>query len=250
MIPLKMKHPTIRLLFDKKKSATKEKKGLIQIEIMYNRTRKYISTGIKVYAGQWKDTKMVNARHDADELNTILNNQLSTVRKYIISLQEKEEPFSFEKLESFLTSKDEKKESFLDFMQDRIQVRTIRESTRKQHFVVYNKLIAFGKITTFSDLTTPLIKEFDDFIRGESDKCQNTINGIHKRLKPYIHEAMELGYIIKNPYDAFKVQAGKARDRKYLTLGELEHIENCVLHGAISNVRDIFVFCCFTNLLQ
>ncbi|KAA6308993.1 hypothetical protein EZS27_039438 [termite gut metagenome] len=99
---------------------------------------------------------MVNARHDADELNTILNNQLSTLRKYIISLQEKEEPFSFEKLGAFLTNKDEKKESFLDFMQDRIQIRTLRESTRKQHFVVYNKLIAFGKITTFSDLTVLL----------------------------------------------------------------------------------------------
>ncbi|KAA6312973.1 hypothetical protein EZS27_036180 [termite gut metagenome] len=121
---------------------------------MYNRTRKYISTGIKVYAGQWKDTKMVIARHDAEELNTILNNQLSTVRKYIISLQEKEESFSFEKLESFLTNKDEKRESFLDFMRDRIMVRTLRESTRKQHFVVYNKLIAFGKITTFSDLSS------------------------------------------------------------------------------------------------
>ncbi|KAA6305941.1 hypothetical protein EZS27_042404, partial [termite gut metagenome] len=67
-----MKYPTIRLLFDKKKLATKEKKGLIQIEILCNRTRKYISTGIKVYAGQWKDAKMVIARHDAEELNTIL----------------------------------------------------------------------------------------------------------------------------------------------------------------------------------
>jgi hypothetical protein len=84
-----------------------------------------------------------------------LNNQISALRKYIISLQEKEEPFSFEKLESFLFNKGEKPESFLDFMRDRIQIRALRKNTRKHHFVVYNKLIAFGKINTFSDLTTP-----------------------------------------------------------------------------------------------
>jgi hypothetical protein len=55
------------LVFDRKKLATKEKKELIQIEILYNRTRKYIDTGIKIYAGQWKNTKMVNARHDVEE---------------------------------------------------------------------------------------------------------------------------------------------------------------------------------------
>ncbi|KAA6326420.1 hypothetical protein EZS27_024475 [termite gut metagenome] len=55
------------MVFDRKKLATKEKKELIQIEILYNRTRKYINAGIKIYAGQWKDTKMVNARHDVEE---------------------------------------------------------------------------------------------------------------------------------------------------------------------------------------
>lgn len=54
-----MKYPTLRVVFDRKHVATKEKKGLIQIEVMYAGKRKWIGTGVKVYSDQWKEKCMV-----------------------------------------------------------------------------------------------------------------------------------------------------------------------------------------------
>ena len=41
-------YPTTRFVFDRKNTATNEKKALIQVEILFQRKKKYISTGVKV----------------------------------------------------------------------------------------------------------------------------------------------------------------------------------------------------------
>lgn len=243
-----MKYPTIRLIFDRKKTATKEKSSLVQIEVMYQRQRKYFSTGVKLYSEQWNEKKMVVARVDCEDLNTILTNMVSKIRKYIMSLQERNEAFSFSSLELYLENEEGNTGSFLEFMYDRIQLRELEDSTRNQHMVVYRKLLDFGKMKTFNDITVPVIKSFDDYIRQESTKCQSTIYSIHKRVKPYVREALELGYIKKDPYDVFKTQAGHSQTRKYLTSAEMDRIEKCKLAGPVSNVRDMFVFCCYTGM--
>lgn len=243
-----MKYPTIRLIFDRKKTATKEKSSLVQIEVMYQRQRKYFSTGVKLYSEQWNEKKMVVARVDCEDLNTILTNMVSKIRKYIMSLQERNEAFSFSSLELYLENEEGNTGSFLEFMYDRIQLRELEDSTRNQHMVVYRKLLDFGKMKTFNDITVPVIKSFDDYIRQESIKCQSTIYSIHKRVKPYVREALELGYVKKDPYDVFKTQAGHSQTRKYLTSAEMDRIEKCKLAGPVSNVRDMFVFCCYTGM--
>ena len=200
-----MKYPTIRLIFDRKKTATKEKSSLVQIEVMYQRQRKYFSTGVKIYSEQWNEKKMVVARVDCEDLNTILSNMVAKIRKYIMGLQERSEAFSFSSLELYLDNENGNTGSFLDFMYDRIQLRELEESTRKQHMVVYRKLLDFDKLKTFNDITLPAIKSFDDYIRQESTKCQSTVYSVHKRVKPYVREALELGYIKKDLYDMFKI---------------------------------------------
>lgn len=52
-----MEYPTLRFVFDRKKVASKDKKGLVQIEVCSQRKRKWIGTGVKVYADQWDDKK-------------------------------------------------------------------------------------------------------------------------------------------------------------------------------------------------
>jgi len=215
---------------------------------LHERQRKYFSTGVKVFAGEWSDKKMVIARVDREELNLIINNMMSRFRKYIILIQEKNEAFDFDDLEAYLNNNVKNKESFIDFLYDRIQLRDLEESTRGQHMVLYRKIVDFGKIKNFSDLTLANIKEFDDFIRLESNKAQSTVHSVHKRLKPYVRDALELEYIKSNPYDFFKVNVGKSKNRKYLTVEELRKIEECPLNGPIANARDMFIFCCYTGL--
>lgn len=52
-----MKYPTMKFVFDRKKVATKTKKGLVQIEVTSEGKRKWIGTPVKVYSDQWNEKR-------------------------------------------------------------------------------------------------------------------------------------------------------------------------------------------------
>ncbi|MEG1564264.1 MAG: phage integrase SAM-like domain-containing protein [Bacteroides sp.] len=219
-----MKYPTLKVVFDRKKLATKEKKGLIQIEVSHDGKRKWIGTGIKVYSDQWKDKCMVCMRADAMELNEQINITVNNIREWINALYKNGDVFSFEKLEKMLSQIDNP-DSFLAFVEERISNRKIEESTKKQHYVMLKVLSDFGIIQNFSDLTLKNIKLWDDFIKSRVNE-QSSVYGYHKRLKVYVNEAMQLDLIKKNPYTGFSIPRGESVSRKYLEASELLKIVN------------------------
>lgn len=242
-----MKYPTVRVVFDRKKLATNQKKGLVQIEITHNGKRKWIGAGVKLYAGQWKDKCMVCMRGDALELNEQINSILNKIRDIINEMFKNGEDFSFEKLDSII-SRINSPDSFLSFVEERISKRSIKDNTRKQHYVMYRALCDFGIIQYFSDVTVKNIKLFDDYIRKDN-LSQSSIYGYHKRLKVYVGEAFELDLIKKNPYASISISRGENKTRKYLYPEELKKVVEISLKDkSIEKVRDCFVFCCYTGL--
>lgn len=83
-----MNIPTTRFVFDRKKTASKTKAALIQIEILFQRRRKFVSTGVKVYKDQWSERSHIVNRFDALELNRRIDELKLTFDKYINSLIE------------------------------------------------------------------------------------------------------------------------------------------------------------------
>lgn len=242
-----MKYPTLKVVFDRKKLATKEKKGLIQIEVMYDGKRKWISTGIKLYAGQWKDKCMVCMRADAMTLNDQINTTVNNIREWTNGLYKNGEVFSFEKFEKMMNQVSSP-DSFILFAETRISERKLKKDTRRQHFTMLRTLQEFGLIQVFSDLTLKNIKLWDDYIKNKVG-AQSTVYGYHKRLKVYVKEAYQLDLIKKNPYEGFVIARGESNSRKYLEPDELAKIEKTEINDeSISNVRDCFVFCCYTGL--
>lgn len=56
-----MNNVSVRLVFDRKHVATKKRQSSVQMEVTYQRKRKYVGTGIKLYSDQWgKDLKVKN----------------------------------------------------------------------------------------------------------------------------------------------------------------------------------------------
>lgn len=219
----------------------------MQIEILSEGKRKWISTGVKVYADQWKDKTHVCNRNDCIEINESLELQFKAIQTWVNELRSKEEPFDFCKLEEFLSDQG-RSDNFLDFMEERISSRLIKPLTRKTHIGCLNTLRKFGVIIHFSDLTLKNIKQFDDFLHNRR-YCQTTVSAYHKRLKVYIREAMVLELIDSNPYDKFKVSRGTSSKRKYLNKEEVLKIERAVIPDeSIAKVRDCFIFCCYTGL--
>jgi len=243
-----MKYPALKFSFDFKNEATDLKDAPVYIEVYYERKRRYVPTGIKLYKKQWNDKKLVIGRSDSAELNLQLDSIMSKIRKLVMQICESGESFTFEKFDVYLKGS-ENAGSFLDFMFEQIQKRDLEESTRKQHLVTYNMLVKFGKIQSFKDLSPTMLKAFDDYIRTDGvDKCQATIFNIHKRLKPYVREAWEKGYIKENPYDKFHVQSGKSAEREFLRIEDIEKLKTKTLDSHMSEIRDLFLFGCYTGM--
>lgn len=243
-----MKYPTMRFVFDRKHVATKNKKGLVQIEVTSEGKRKWIGTSVKLYADQWNEKKkVVNSVHSI-QLNAILDGMMSKLNDFILDLFRNDQQFDFEKLNAFL-EKSNHSDSFIDFVRTRIEDRAdLEESTRKQHRTLLQSLEKFGKINYMDDLTKANITLYDEFLHQQGIS-QPTIYNYHKRLKRYLHEAMKFGLLDADPYIGLHFERGKFEKRKYLTEEELKMIRTCKINmPSIDRVRDLFLFQCYTGL--
>lgn len=248
-----MNMPKIRFIFDRRGKATEEKQALVELEIYFNRTqRKIIPTDVSLYKDQWDSEKFVVNHVHGEELNKSLRIFRLKYERFISGMERDGIKITLDNFnERSGIGRVNKKEqvSFLDFMYDTIIKRNLRESTRRTHLVAWESLKRFGKIDSFDSLIPKNLKLFDDFIRKEDPKRkQTTIHSFHKRLKPYIVEAIKLDYMQSNPYDKFTVERGRCREREPLTQMELGNLREIELSERLDRVRDLFVFCCYTGL--
>lgn len=241
--------PQIKLVFDRRKTASSTTKGTVEIEVTWNRERVRLSSGVSVLKQQWRGNEVVN-HPDADSLNYKIRSLLKTMQERINYMAENNTGFDLAALKKTRKAKVVGgRTDFLDWLEDRIARRPIKESTRKHHRTVLKSLRDFGKIKTFTDVTSRNIKLWDDYIRSlENVNCQASIHGYHKRLRPYIQEAMELQLIDANPYASVKIPRGKSEGIRFLTEEERNRIEELELFGMMDKTRDMFIFSCYTGL--
>lgn len=138
----------------------------------------------------------------------------------------------------------------MDFFEKGYIIRDLKWSTKRAHLIALEALKRSGVIKTFDDITPENIALFDRFIRREDPtRGQTTIHGYHKRIKPYINEALRLGLIEDTPYRVFKDKHGRYKTRQPLTMDELQSIRNIELNDRqLQKVRDQFIFQCYTGL--
>lgn len=246
-----LKLPKVRTVFDRKKKASTVTTGKVEIEITFNRTqRKTLSTGIELYVNQWEDGLVV--RHANSKQ---LNKQITELTKKYegiirIILQEGEE-VTYHTFSAALERKSGKYGTdFIDFCYDIMEKRGLRASTLRAHKCTLETLRDSKIIKTFDDLTSENIKKFDAWLRKQDpDREQPTIYNYHKRLKPYINEAVSLGIIEESPYIRFKAERGKHKPKEALNEEELAAVRSLDLSDeSLSKARDLFVFCCYTGL--
>jgi len=247
-----IKYPLVRVVFDRKKTATKTKAALVQVEVQMNGRKKYLSTGVKVYKDQWSLAHggVVNSM-EAVELNARVTAVKKQVDGYIAERQTKGEVFDFDLFGEWMRRNEgkEKKVSFIDWVEERIETRKdIRETTRKTQRKLVPVLREFGCISGFGDLTRVNIVRFDDFLKSKGNR-QTTVYSYHKFLKHYAADAVMLGLARRNPYFGLKLDKGKSEGERFLTDSELRRIEKAVMPTeSIGKVRDLFLMQCYTGL--
>ena len=243
-----MKYPTVKVVHNRRRTATETKPATVEIEVFSNKRQKRLSTGVSVLPNQWDAVKWVVNHPDSAALNMRIEAMRRPIADYISLLMVKGEEFTFEGLEAVLAKK-KHSGSFLDFVKDRIESRTdIKEVTKKNHKRLQNALEAFKQIQTFDDLTPQKIRLFDEWLHEQS-YVQTTVAAYHKFMKNYIHEAMAAEAISSDPYAGIRIEKGKHKQRKYLTEEDLDRIRAFETEDkSIMRARDLFLFQCFTGL--
>lgn len=247
-----MKKASYKIKFNRRNKLLKDDTAPIEIEVCIDRKQRFIKTGIYVDPEQWdEENKRVTKHPKKAQHNVFIKQMLSDIEKFETDLNFKGQYLTIEKLNSFIKNKKDNTFNFLTFIDSEIEKNTaLRSSTKKQHRMMLNKLKNFAKIKTFTDITYTNIIDFDNWLRSNEEITkQSTIHGYHKRLKVYINKALAADLLQISPYQKFRVKKGNNPERKHLTETELAEIENKQIDIArISQVRDIFLFQCYTGL--
>lgn len=255
-----LSYPISRFVFDRKKISSEKRKGLIQIEVRYEKKRKWISTGIKVFKDQWHDKRYIVNSLDSDELNERLFLCKEKIDSYFNSFMEKGITFSWDDFDTFLKRMDTStsSETFIDYVARRIEERNdIKPSTKANHRKLLTSLDEFGKILYFSDLTKSNVADYYNFLLGKEVIIQGkvqklkltTTSSYMKFLKVYINDAIQHDKLDKNPCNGLKVKRGSAENGRWLSLEELSRIENIEnIPSSLKIIRDLFLIQCYTGM--
>lgn len=237
-----MKSVTTKVVFDRKGVADNSKKrGLVQVEVLYDRKQLFISTGIKIYKNQWdiKNMRVKQSLNMVDYNNTI-NSLLGRVQSFYSYCLDSSTEFTFDGLKLALNNKID--DDFLGFIVERIKNRgDLRNSSKNAQMSGFETLKEFGRIKRFQDITLENIMLYDDYLHGLGLK-QTTIWGKHKVVKTYINEALKFDRIKDNPYRKFKVNRGEARQNMYVDEKDILKLMDCsTLPEYLQRVRDLII---------
>lgn len=258
-----MKYPTTRFVFDRKNTATKKKAALVQVEILLQGKKKYVSTGVKVYKDQWNDKSHVINCNDMLDLNDRIDAVKSFADNYIQALMRQRKPFDWDAFGRYMEGASTSGETFVAYIRRRIDERQdIKASTKKSHRKILASLEDFGRLTSFTELTKANIADYYDYLLGHeytrigSDgmeenvrMSQQTAWGYMKILRTYIHDAMLHDKLENDPSKGIKVKRGGSEQTRWLTEEEIAKLESAKLSsGSLVRVRDLFIFGCYSGL--
>lgn len=103
---------------------------------------------------------------------------------------------------------------------------------------------------TFSEFTSQLIRKYELYLTVDKGLSPNTLVRYMKVIKKVSSLALTSGLLRSDPFAGMKFKQSKTNP-VFLTKEELDTIAKKEFNlPRITYVRDVFVFCCFTNLAE
>ena len=242
-----MKKIMYRAVFNRKKQLRADGRGLIQIEAYLERRRMYVSTHIYIYSTQWDVTKRQICHHDhAEELNWMIAERMMELERMEIALWKRGEEVSLRRLRESL--RDSASPRFIPFMAAEIERGRIRESTRENRRTTVALLQEYCEGVTVEELTPGFVTKFEAWLVSRGYHT-NTVGKHLTHLRIYVNAAILQGLMSEedNPFHRRRI-GRKPYSHTHLTPFEVEKLERTSLPQPLGQVRDAFLFCCYTGL--
>lgn len=245
--------------------ARTNKRGLasIRARITIDKSRKEFSTGIFIRPEYWDKDKQ-KLLDDAENSKTV-NSQISLIKQKLgqafLILQIKGESFDVDDVYKIYCGEDIKKEMGVvaayaehNHYYKKLVGKDLKEvswqkfENTKVHLQDFIKWKYKQKDLILSKLKFQFIKYFKYYLRTEKEMQQSTINKTLQRFKKMINFAIAQEYLDRNPFLMHKPKPVK-KEVVYLTQAQLTHLQKKEIgNRRLDEVRDCFVFCCYTVL--
>lgn len=251
------------LFYLKKRSTYKSGPVPIYLRIGVNGRRTEVSVGRECDPSRWNSHagRATGTKEGARTLNAFLDTLQAKLSGCHHLLTEAGKEITADNLRDMLTGKKrQKSKMLLDVFKehnDRIEAllgNGFEPNTLKGYRTTVKHLTAFigwkfkAEDIELHKLDHAFITDFDFYLRSECG-----ISGVSgakyiKNLKKIVNSSLAHGWLPKNPFANYKSKA-KAGERVFLTKDELEKMRaKEIAIGRVAQVRDIFLFCCYTGL--
>ncbi|RZM08449.1 MAG: site-specific integrase, partial [Pedobacter sp.] len=252
------------LLFYLKKQKKHSEDGLspIYLRISTGGKRSEISIGRQIDPDQWDNSRnrVKGTRKESRALNDYMGSVVAKIRKIHTSMIDRDEEIDAEAIRNHYLGKGTQSKMILEiFEEHNIKVaELIGNGYSKNTLKTYKSSIKHLKEyikATLDKPDYPLIKVdfgfitgYEHYLRVEKQCMAISAQKYIVHLKKIIFFSLASGWIVANPFLHYKLTA-KPSPRTFLTQAELDAMRSKRLHVQRHvQVRDIFVFSCYTGL--
>jgi len=234
----------------------------IYMRITVNGKRADMSAGRECDPAKWNSQagRAIGTKEETRALNNYLDSLQTKVRNAHQTLIDTKQRITTESLQNQFNGKAEKSRYLMQlFTEHNAKVKALigngfEANTLKGYNTSEKHLTAFlqkeyGKTDIeINQLDYAFITGFEFYLKAEC-KCSGVSAAKYiKHLKKIVNHCIANSWLTINPFVNYKSTA-KAKERTYLTQPELDSIANKKLSiERLQQVRDIFVFCCYTGL--
>ena len=245
------KTPLLEFVYNRKKTAATNREAAVELRITFERKQKYMTTGIRLLPKHWHRGAVVN-RIDARELNETLEKLMAEVRQVILDMMS-ESVMDIFSIQERLKRKRASAISFLEFCEQRTKIRQYgKADDSKERYSRFMRFFsAWGKIRYFEDVTDANILALDEYLAKKGLKPYSKWNNYHRFLNSFILDAIDEGFLKRNPYKWIRIDKEKSKGGigKYLSPLEFAKVRDVALPSeCLQRVRDVFVFQTYTCL--
>lgn len=246
------------------KGSNEDKYGNVPIylRITVNGQRREMSINRKVPASRWNNEagKLRGTSTQVRELNRLMDKIRNKIHKIQEALLEQENVITAEIIRNIYTGKTQNHKMVLDEFQnhnDKVEKlvgkdfapgTAERYRTAKKHVEDYIRLVYKLSDLPFKDVDHAFISGFEYYLKTERNCAHNTALKYITNFKKIVRIAYANDWIKKDPFLHWKARL-KVVDREFLTEKEIqEMIEKRFTIDRLEQVKDIFLFSCFTGL--
>ncbi|MDB5139227.1 MAG: integrase family protein [Mucilaginibacter sp.] len=234
----------------------------IYMRITVNGKRADMSAGRECEPVKWNSHagRAIGTKEEIKSLNNYLDSLQSKVRDAHQALIDANQTITTESLLNQFTGKTQRSRYLMQLFTEHnakvkaligngFEANTLKGyNTSEKHLTGYLQN-EYGKTDIeISQLNHAFITGFEFYLKAECKISGVSAAKYIKHLKKIVNHCIANNWLKQNPFINFKSSA-KAKERTYLTQQELDAITNkkFVVERLIQ-VRDVFVFCCYTGL--